>query len=299
MLPMRLFRKSPDLRRAQLRPLTGADLAAASRLLHESSRHYYALSISELPNLLEVGQGVALEIDASLYGIALAGQPTGGTCWLRVIAVADGLAVAPTLTMLLEALHRTVATDGATTIFYAGDDDADQWMLPVLKPLGYQVETEVIVYEKRYLNSPAVGNLAVAIRPAQATDLDGVLRLDQRCFSPEWTKDDLILSSAIAQGPYFKLAESDSLIVGYAYASSHFGGRLLHLVRIAVDPERHGSGIGVRLLDDLVRFAVDHSAQLITLNTQAYNIRAQRLYHWFGFSPTGERQPILRYRLPS
>jgi ribosomal protein S18 acetylase RimI-like enzyme len=296
---MRLFRKSPDLRRAQLRPLTGADLAAASRLLHESSRRYYALSISELPALLEAGHGVALEIDTGLYGIALAGRPTQGACWLRLLAVADGLAVAPALTMLLEALHRSVAVYGATTIFYAGDDGADAWMIPVLKPLGYQVETEVIVYEKRYLNSPAVGNLAVVIRPAQAADLDAVVRLDRRCFSPEWTKDDLILSSAIAQGPYFKLAESDGLIVGYAYASSHSGGYLLHLVRIAVDPERHGSGIGVRLLDDLVNFAVDQSAQLITLNTQAYNSRAQRLYHWFGFSPTGERQPILCHRLPS
>jgi len=82
-------------------------------------------------------------------------------------------------------------------------------------------------------------------------------------------------------------------VVGYAYATTHFGGRLVHLVRIAVEPTRRGQGVGVRLLADLTAFAQDSGASLITLNTQAYNRSAQRLYEWFGFHSTGERQIVL------
>ena len=58
-----------------------------------------------------------------------------------------------------------------------------------------------------------------------------------------------------------------------------------------------GQSIGVRLLADLVAFARVRGADLLTLNTQSYNTDAQRLYEWFGFRRTGERQAILRYDL--
>jgi len=74
-------------------------------------------------------------------------------------------------------------------------------------------------------------------------------------------------------------------------------GRLIHLVRIAVLPQRRGQAIGVRLLADVVEFSRVRGADLMTLNTQSYNTDAQRLYEWFGFRRTGERQAILRFDL--
>jgi ribosomal protein S18 acetylase RimI-like enzyme len=110
-------------------------------------------------------------------------------------------------------------------------------------------------------------------------------------------KDDTTLGQAITEGTFFVVGELGGRTVGYAYATSHFGGRLLHLVRIAVDPRKQGRGIGVRLLAEVIRFAQEQQAHIVTLNTQAYNTRAQRLYQWFGFTDSGERQPVMRYDL--
>lgn len=294
---MRLFRKNPDLRRATTRILIGADLTATSRLLRDGYRRYHALSGGDLPALLEAGQGVALEIGDELYGVALAGWPAAATCWLRALALSEGVEAGPALATLLGALHPTLAARDVSSIYYAGDEGADSWLVPALSALGYAAETEVVVYEKQRLDIPAGGNPDVQVRLATNVDLAEVLKLDRRCFEPQWTKDDTILSGAIIQGPYFRIAERDGALAGYAYATTHFGGRLVHLVRIAVDPEQRGAGIGVRLMADLVAFAARQPAQTITLNTQAYNVRAQRLYRWFGFSTTGERQQILRYQL--
>ena len=93
------------------------------------------------------------------------------------------------------------------------------------------------------------------------------------------------------------VAEINGQVIGYAFATSHFAGRLMHLVRIAVLPQYRGQAIGVRLLADLVDFARVRGTDLITLNTQSYNTDAQRLYEWFGFRRTGERQAILRFDL--
>jgi ribosomal protein S18 acetylase RimI-like enzyme len=68
-------------------------------------------------------------------------------------------------------------------------------------------------------------------------------------------------------------------------------------VRIAVLPSQQGRAIGVRLLAEVIAFARTRGASTLTLNTQAHNLRAQRLYEWFGFHRTGEQQTVLRYDL--
>ena len=50
-------------------------------------------------------------------------------------------------------------------------------------------------------------------------------------------------------------------------------------------------------LADLVEFARARGADVVTLNTQAHNMPAQRLYEWFGFRRTGEQQTVLKYNL--
>ncbi|GAB4430998.1 MAG: GNAT family N-acetyltransferase [Chloroflexi bacterium OHK40] len=296
---MRLFRKSPDISLATPRPITADDLTAVSRLLRDGGRRYYGLSGSDLPAILARGQGMALVGAGELLAVALVSQPTGTTCWLRGVAVAESGDARPAIAALLPPLHQALAARGVRSLYYAGDDGADHWLAPALVAAGYTVDTEVVVYEKSAPDIPAAGNPAVVVRPGAPADLEAVLRIDRASFEPHWTKDDTVLGPAIAYGPYFMVAELDGGPVGYAYATTHFGGRLVHLVRIAVDPRHRGEHIGVRLLADVVTYAADMGATTITLNTQAYNTHAQRLYRWFGFVATGERQRVLRGSLPS
>ncbi|PDW00301.1 GNAT family N-acetyltransferase [Candidatus Viridilinea mediisalina] len=294
---MRLFRKKLDLQRAQVRLLGVADLNTVSRLLRDAPRRYYGLSSGDLLALLEAHQGLGLELDHTLCAVVVAGWPFGTTCWLRALALADGVELERGVALLLEGLAPILHARGVQTVFYAGDEGSDSWLIPLLKHLGFTLETEVLVYEKRRLAAPALGAQHVQIRPATSVDLAEVLRLDQRCFEPQWVKDSLIIRDAIRQGPYFMLAEQHETLIGYAYATTHFNGRLVHLVRIAVAPELRGTGVGVRLLADLVDYAARLPAHVMTLNTQAYNLRAQHLYRWFGFRPTGEVQQVLRYTI--
>ncbi|MFV9506378.1 MAG: GNAT family N-acetyltransferase [Oscillochloridaceae bacterium umkhey_bin13] len=291
---MWLFRKNLDLKRAILRPLNADDLTVCARLLRDGARRYYGLSGSDLAGLLAAARGVGLELGGELCAMVLAGWPIAHTCWLRGLALAEGLEPQATLALLIPAFHNQLAATGSRMIYYAGDEAADNWLIPALRRWGYADETEVVVYEKPDLLIPDLGHARVQVRPATRVDLPEVLRLDRVCFEPQWTKDDTVLGPAIDQGPYAVVAEVDGALVGYAYATTHFGGRLVHLVRIAVEPAQRGSRIGVRLLADLTAFAADQGASVITLNTQAYNTQAQRLYRWFGFAPTGERQRILR-----
>ncbi|EFO78955.1 GCN5-related N-acetyltransferase [Oscillochloris trichoides DG-6] len=294
---MWLFRKPPNLSRAQLRLVRAEDLTKISRLFRDGAYRYYGVSVSELESLLVAGYGAVLSVDEDLLGVVLIHWPAEQTCWLRGLALADGVGLQAALTLLLPFLHASLAQQHLDTIYYAGDEASDIWLIPALLALGYQQATEVVVYEKRDLHIPDLGHPAVHIRPAQSSDLEAVLHIDRLCFEPQWRKDDLILAPAIIQGPLFLIAELEGQAVGYAYATSHFVGRLLHLVRIAVEPGHQGAQIGVRLLASVVAYAAGQGATMITLNTQAYNEHAQRLYRWFGFAPTGERQTVLAYRL--
>lgn len=294
---MWLFRKGLDISRAAPRLVTQDDLTAVSRLLRDGTRRYLGLNGGDLAALLAARHGMVLEADGELYAVAVLSPPAGTTCWLRAVALAEGVEARPALGAIFSALHTALAAQGLRAIFYSGDEAVDGWLVPALTAQGYTRETEVLVYEKSDLSLPDGGNPAVEVRPAAQADLAAILRLDQHCFEPQWTKDDTILGPAIDHGPYFAIATLEDELVGYAYATTHFNGRLVHLVRIAVAPRRRGARIGARLLAEVVTFAAEQHATVVTLNTQAYNTHAQRLYRWFGFAPTGERQSVLRCSL--
>jgi [ribosomal protein S18]-alanine N-acetyltransferase len=294
---MKLFRKSIDISRATVRLSEADDLTPVSRLMRNGGRRFYGLSGAELPQLLSNQLGSILSMGSELWGVALTSTPAGQTNWLRGLALAEGVDVRSGVTALLPPLITHLTSQGIQHLFYAGDESAETWLDAALRDYGFVQNTEVVVYEKRDLLIPDRGNRAVLVRTARAADLPTVLHVDKQCFEAQWTKDHTILGPAIEYGPLFIVAELNDQIVGYAYATTHFSGHLVHLVRIAVDPQLQGSRIGIRLMAEVIDFARAMGADLITLNTQSYNIHAQRLYRWFGFSPSGERQIVLRFDL--
>ncbi len=296
-MSMRWLRRDIDLTHATVRLSTRDDITSVSRLFRDGARRYYGLMADELPTLLAHAHGSILEYGNEIQGAAITGSFINHAVWLRGVVLARGIPISAGLESLLTPLHESIYDRGMYHIFYAGDEASDIWLIPALRRYGYVQDTSVIVYEKRFLHIPSFGNADVAIRPALPSDLRTIITLDRACFEVQWMKDDTTLGQAITEGTFFVVGELGGRTVGYAYATSHFGGRLLHLVRIAVDPRKQGRGIGVRLLAEVIRFAQEQQAHIVTLNTQAYNTRAQRLYQWFGFTDSGERQPVMRYDL--
>ncbi len=122
-------------------------------------------------------------------------------------------------------------------------------------------------------------------RPLAPTDLAALLPLDAATNSHPWHADNWAdslrshLCLGLFDGPY---------LVGFSVAS-----RVLdeaELLAIAVDPARHGQGLGKLLLAETCnRLAADGAAMLF-LEVRAGNRRAQALYDSAGGSETGVRR---------
>jgi ribosomal protein S18 acetylase RimI-like enzyme len=297
---MQLFRRTIDLSRAYVRVATNADLSRITHLLRDAGRRYYGLSGRDLPRLLSATPAILFETPLEPLAFAITDWRTDCVTWLRCLALARGLDVRTGVESLLPALHAELRLREIQRIFYAGDETTDQWLAPMLRDQGYVIDTRVVVYEKHTLALPTQGNEHITVRPARLDDLSALVALDSACFESHWTKNEAALSSAITDDDMCIVAEHPAQsghIIGYAYVTSHFQGRLMHLVRIAVRPQQRHAGIGARLLAEVVGFARQHRAEVVTLNTQSYNEPAQRLYRWFGFAPNGESQTVLRYDL--
>jgi ribosomal protein S18 acetylase RimI-like enzyme len=294
---MHLLRRAPDLSGAHVRLATTADLSRIARFLRDAGHRYYGLQGTEFAQLLTKVPTVIYETHLDILAVAISGWQSQHATWLRGLALVRGLDISQGIDAVLPTLHETLLQSGLQRIFYVGDDTADTWLVPALRACGYVKDTTVIVYEKHDLEIPPLHTEAMLVRPAVPMDLPAIVELDEVCFEAHWTKNHLALNSAILEGMCFVVAVLDSQIVGYAYATSHFGGRLVHLVRLAVNPYQRRQGIGARLLAEVIMFARQQHADMMTLNTQSYNEHAQRLYRWFGFVPNGEYQNVFRYDL--
>lgn len=294
---MSFFRRPIDLSKATPRQATEHDLLAVSRLLRDGTYRFFNAPSSDLPAFVASDQVVVLAAGEQVIAAAAVDWPVEQVCWLRGLMFASGVALSDGFDALLPPLHDLLRARGLRKIFYAGDMSADSWVQPGLLRRGYVRETDVIVYENRRLDIPAAGKQDVTLRHAESVDLPAIMAVDRAAFTPQWVKDEGVLSPSIADVPFFIVAELHGALVGYAFATAHFNGRLVHLVRIAVHPAQHGQGIGVRLLAQVVAYARLAGAESLTLNTQLENTRAQRLYEWFGFQRTGERQRVLRMDL--
>ncbi|MBC8160824.1 MAG: GNAT family N-acetyltransferase [Roseiflexaceae bacterium] len=291
---MPFFRRPQDLTHAIARPAVSDDITAVSRLLRESAHRFLGTASAELPALIGTAPACLLFRGGDVWGAAVAGWPVDDTSWVRALALADGVATGEGVDALLSQLFDQLHGQGVQRLFYAGDVGADAWIQPLLLDRGWQHHTDVVVYEKIGYAVPDSGNAQVRVRQAQPADLRAILALDRLSFDAQWVKDGSVIAPAIVEQPFFVVAEQAGLPVGYAFATGHFNGRLMHLVRIAVDPAARGQGIGVRLMAEVVGYARQSNADSLTLNTQQENRAAQRLYEWFGFRRTGESQRVLR-----
>lgn len=294
---MHIFRRTLDPNLTSPREAAPADIGNIARLFRNNTHRFLGFPNADLPAMLASAPTMLLVAGDEIWAAAIGGWQTDATIWLRGLAFVNHLPIGGGLNGLLPPFHALLRSLAVRRLFYAGDEAADIWLQSALRHRGYQRDTEVVVYEKRELSVPSEGNQAVRLRPVEAVDLPTVLAVDHACFEPQWNKDEGIIGPAIFETPYFIVAELDETVVGYAFVTTHFGGRLVHLVRIAVLPAYQGQAIGVRLLANITAYAREIGASMVTLNTQANNTSAQRLYEWFGFQRTGEQQTVLRFDL--
>ncbi|MFI6344576.1 ribosomal protein S18-alanine N-acetyltransferase [Streptomyces sp. NPDC050560] len=130
-------------------------------------------------------------------------------------------------------------------------------------------------------------------------DIDPVLVLERALFPDDaWSRGMFWSELAHARGPgstrRYVVAEAPEgherpgALLGYAGLA--VSGDLADVQTIAVDGDHWGTGLGARLLAELLRHATAFECAEVMLEVRVDNTRAQKLYHRFGFEPIGVRR---------
>jgi len=130
----------------------------------------------------------------------------------------------------------------------------------------------------------------VQLRPMTEADLTLVIELENALFAEEaWSRR--MLAGELSQQPdsrYYLVAEEDGTLV--AYAGLLAAGDQADVLTIAVAASRWGHGIGTQLLAALLEEARRRGCTHVFLEVRSDNMRAQRLYKWWGFAEIGVRR---------
>ncbi|WP_438270771.1 ribosomal protein S18-alanine N-acetyltransferase [Streptomyces platensis] len=134
---------------------------------------------------------------------------------------------------------------------------------------------------------------AAALREMRWWDLAPVLELERELFPEDaWSPGMFWSELAHARGPSatrrYLVAEQESRLVGYGGLAAVDGTGDIQTIATARD--QWGSGLGARLLTELLHAATDFECHEVLLEVRVDNLRAQRLYERFGFEPIGFRR---------
>jgi len=271
------------LKSVQMRPLTNDDLPLVLRLLNTSEYIYQRFTLEELPVLLKYYPTVGMFSGDSLRGFLLTQTVNAPTAWIGGFGVSwtESRLYISILEMLLEQLTSPLIKRGVRYLYYSGNDMQNDWLRDVLLVRGFALHRLLYAYDKYDYNIPATGNPGVQLRSVEKRDIPALLAIEEACFEDFWRYDALSFEEIAATHPYFVVAELNGKVVGYQFnALEEEQG---YLVRIAVHPSVSGQGVGIRLMSEAIAFFQQERVLRIMLNTQDDNVRAHRLYEWFGF----------------
>jgi ribosomal-protein-alanine N-acetyltransferase len=135
--------------------------------------------------------------------------------------------------------------------------------------------------------------VTVRLREMRWWDIDPVLELEKDLFPEDaWSRgmfwSELAHSRGAEATRRYLVAETDGRIVGYAGLVA--AGDQGDIQTIAVARDHQGTGLGARLLTELLRAATAFECHEVMLECRVDNVRAQKLYERFGFEPIGFRR---------
>ena len=138
---------------------------------------------------------------------------------------------------------------------------------------------------------PRVGAAAVTLRAMHRGDLDAVMAIERRVFQQPWTRaffeKELATSFATLRAAVEPLGDAD-LLIGYSVYWRVTDE--VHLLNVAVHPERQHLGIGRILVNALMGESRTLGARVIFLEVRAGNVAARSLYARLGFRELGIRR---------
>ena len=279
------------------RSLSSDDLPLVLRLLNTSEYIYQRFTLKELPMLLKHYPAVGMFSGDSMRGFLLSQTMNPPSAWIGGFGVSwtESRLYTSILDKLLEHLATNLIKRGVRHLYYSGNDMQNDWLRDVLLVRGFALHRLLYAYDKYDYSVPATGNQAVQLRPVEKRDIAALLAIEEACFEDFWRYDALSFEDIAATHPYFVVAELNGKVVGYQFNALEADSG--YLVRIAVHPSVSGQGVGARLMSEAIAFFKQEHVLRIMLNTQDDNVRAHRLYEWFGFVRINQVGFVLRKSL--
>jgi len=133
----------------------------------------------------------------------------------------------------------------------------------------------------------ALEKSGAVFRPMNEEDLWGVMAIESRVYQFPWS--ERIFRDCLSSGYSSWVYEGANVIVAYGIVSAAAAGEA-HILNICVHPDAHMCGYGQRMVEKLIRVAVERQAETIFLEVRPSNHGAIRLYERLGFNEIGRRK---------
>ena len=125
------------------------------------------------------------------------------------------------------------------------------------------------------------------VRALSEADLDGLMELEQACFSSPWSRESYrheLTENDLAH--YWGVFEGERLIGFAGYWLILDEG---HITNVAVAPDKQNQGVGRFLVQGVINGCLAGGGKYLTLEVRASNAAARHLYEQAGFVSYGCR----------
>lgn len=124
------------------------------------------------------------------------------------------------------------------------------------------------------------------IKPMDESHLDGVVALEQECFSSPWSKQSL--TDAMKAGTRFFVSERNGVVLGYIGVSCILDEG--YVTNVAVSSKYRKTGIATSLVKRVLNLKDEIGLSFVSLEVRCSNQNAISLYKKFGFTQEGKRR---------
>ena len=126
-----------------------------------------------------------------------------------------------------------------------------------------------------------------AIRPMEPNDLSQVTEIEQKSFHYPWSGDYFRHELTVNQIARYLVACQEPVVLGYIGLWLIVGE--VHITTLAAHESYRRRGVAELLLTAAIELALEHEAQLVTLEVRESNLAARTLYEKYGFAKVGLR----------
>lgn len=121
--------------------------------------------------------------------------------------------------------------------------------------------------------------------------IEGVLKIENECFSHPWSRESLVSELNEPTSVFFAAFEGEE-VTGYIGMSAVIDEG--YIFNVAVTEEHRQKGIGSALINELLTYCKKNNFAFVTLEVRESNQKAISLYSHFGFIKAGERKNYYR-----